>query len=220
MSNAKSDKLEKVGYLGIALFGILFVLVSSASNHFAQAQNNDNSCNSSLTSPSAGVIISGPANSTACTLPLALSNNSILYEKTTTVVTKAISPTQTYIQTTGHGNLTIPETNQSMNMTTVAYGITSGKNPIYAYGHELVRGQDGSETGINFYKAVEYNPSSPGGKGVSIAVFDGNGTGSFTSLNGVVLVGTQNEDPSDPGAATVTYWKWLPGIGLTLNRVS
>jgi hypothetical protein len=43
---------------------------------------------------------------------------------------------------------------------------------------------------------VRYNPTTLEGKGLTIAVFDANATGSLAPFNGMFIVGTHEEDPS------------------------
>jgi hypothetical protein len=67
---------------------------------------------------------------------------------------------------------------------------------------------------------VRYNPTTFEGKGLTIAVFDANATGSLAPFNGMFIVGTHEEDPSIQGA-TFTLWEWESGIPLpTMNTTT
>ena len=60
---------------------------------------------------------------------------------------------------------------------------------------------------------VRYDPATFEGKGLVIAVFDRNATGSLAPFNGMMVVGTHEEDPSTQ-AATIKLWEWQGGIPL------
>src|SRR5215218_2085458 len=57
------------------------------------------------------------------------------------------------------------------------------------------------------------------GKGFVIAVFDRNATGSLAPFNGMMVVGTHEEDPSIQ-AATIILWEWQSGIPLPSNSTT
>jgi hypothetical protein len=47
-------------------------------------------------------------------------------------------------------------------------------------------------------------------------VFDRNATGSLAPFNGMMVIGTHEEDPSTQGA-TIILWEWQSGIPLPSN---
>jgi hypothetical protein len=46
---------------------------------------------------------------------------------------------------------------------------------------------DGDTTGITFHEIVRYDPKTPQGKGIVIAVFDRNATGMLAPFNGMIV---------------------------------
>ena len=66
---------------------------------------------------------------------------------------------------------------------------------------------------ITFHEIVRYDPATFEGKGFTIAVFDRNATGSLAPFNGMMIVGTHEEDPNTK-AATFSLWEWESGISL------
>ena len=59
---------------------------------------------------------------------------------------------------------------------------------------------------------MHYDRSTLRGKGLTIAVFDTNATGSLAPFNGMFIAGIHEEDPNIKGA-TFTLWKWEGAIG-------
>ncbi|MDQ3872942.1 MAG: hypothetical protein M3258_04955, partial [Thermoproteota archaeon] len=84
------------------------------------------------------------------------------------------------------------------------------------YGKETIKAADGKTVTATVYEIVESNPTTPNvGKGIVTAVFQTNSTGTLTSLNGMILVGT--DDMSTGGASHVTLWRWESGIVSSSN---
>lgn len=102
-------------------------------------------------------------------------------------------------------------------MTNNGYGIISpipgNSDTISAFGREAVFSVDGDTSAITFHEIVQYDPGTIQGKGVVIAVFDRNATGSLAPFNGMMVVGTHEEDPSTQ-AATIRLWEWESGIPI------
>ena len=57
---------------------------------------------------------------------------------------------------------------------------------------------DGDTSAITFFEIVQYDPTTFGGNGLVIAVFDNNATGSLAPFNGMLVEGTHEEDPTTP----------------------
>lgn len=64
---------------------------------------------------------------------------------------------------------------------------------------------------ITFFEIVQYNPITFEGKGLVIAVFHRNATGSLAPFNGMLVVGTHEEDPNTQ-TVTIRLWEWQGGI--------
>ena len=73
--------------------------------------------------------------------------------------------------------MTVPDTRQTINMTNNGYAIISpvpgNLGTITASGREAVFSEDGDASAITFHEIV-YDPETPQGKGIVIAVFDRN----------------------------------------------
>jgi hypothetical protein len=64
-----------------------------------------------------------------------------------------------------------------------------------------------------------YNPATFEGKGIIIAVFEANVTGTLAPFNGMFTTGTHEEDQSINGS-TITLWEWQNGIPLSSTDAS
>ena len=118
----------------------------------------------------------------------------------------------------GNGTMTVPDTGETINMTnngTAFISFVPGyADTVSAYGMEYVFSEDDNDTtAITFYEIIRYDPATFEGKGLVIAVFDNNATGSLVSFNGMMVVGTHEEDPSTQAAA-IRLWEWKGGIPL------
>ena len=112
--------------------------------------------------------------------------------------------------------MTVPDTGETINMTNNGTAIISpvagSADTISAYGKENVFSEDGDTTAITFYEIVQGDPATLQTKGVIIAVFDTNATGTLAPFNGMITVGIHDEQPNAE-AATITLWEWESGIG-------
>ncbi len=81
-----------------------------------------------------------------------------------------------------------------------------------AYGRETVRTEDGETSIITFYEIVQSNLATRQEKGIIIAVFDRNATGTFAPFNGRVLAGIYDV-PSNTEKSIITLWEWESKIG-------
>jgi hypothetical protein len=82
------------------------------------------------------------------------------------------------------------------------------------YGRECVfSSKDGDSTTITFHEIMKNDPATSQTKGITMAVFGSNATGSLAPFNGMIVVGLDDEQPDAGGAATKTLWLWESGIG-------
>ena len=114
--------------------------------------------------------------------------------------------------------MTVPDTGETINMTnngTAFISFVPGYNEtVSAYGREYVFSEDDNDTtAITFNEIIRYDPATFEGSGLVIAVFDNNATGSLAPFNGMMVVGTHEEDPSTQ-AATIRLWEWESGIPI------
>ena len=124
-----------------------------------------------------------------------------------------INKTHTFVTFTGNGTMTVPDTRQNINMTNNGTAIISpvsgSPTTISASGRESVFSEDGDTTAITFHEIIQYDPESLQGKGIIIAVFDSNATGTLAPFNGMIVAGTHYENTEE---AIVTLWEWGTGI--------
>jgi hypothetical protein len=119
----------------------------------------------------------------------------------------------------GNGTMTALDTGETINMTNNGTAIGSlvpqANNTVISYGRENVFSvDDGDTSAIAFSEIVQYDPTTFQGKGLVIAVFDNNATGSLAPFNGILVVGTHEEDPSIQ-TVTIRLWEWESGIPLS-----
>jgi hypothetical protein len=114
--------------------------------------------------------------------------------------------------------MTVPDTGETINMTNNGTAFISpvpgSADTVSASGREYVFSEeDGDTTAITFHEIIRYDPTTFQGKGLVIAVFDNNATGMLAPFNGMMVVGTHEEDPNTQ-AATIILWEWQSGIPL------
>ncbi len=149
---------------------------------------------------------------------LELSPQPIWDEQATSTGVTPINETHSIGTFIGNGTMTVPDTGETINMTNNGTAFISPvpgyADTVSAYGREYVFSEDDDDTtAITFYEIIRYNPATFEGKGLVIAVFDNNATGSLAPFNGMMVVGTHEEDPNTE-AATIILWEWESGIPL------
>jgi hypothetical protein len=118
----------------------------------------------------------------------------------------------------GNGTLTVPDTGQTINMTNngtaIASFVPQANNTVISYGRGNVFSVDDGDTLANtFSDIVQYDPTTLQGRGLVTAVFDNNATGSLAPFNGMLVVGTHEEDPITQ-TVTIRLWEWKTGLTL------
>jgi hypothetical protein len=136
--------------------------------------------------------------------------------RTTNIV--RINQTHSIAEFEGNGTMTVPDTGQTIKMTNNGAAIGSlvpgANDTISSYGREHVFSVDDEDTSaITFFELVKYNPTTFEGEGLAMAVFDRNATGSLAPFNGMMVVGTHDEDPTTR-TVTIRLWEWEPRIPL------
>jgi hypothetical protein len=148
---------------------------------------------------------------------LELSAQPVWEEVATTTGVTPINQTHSIATFIGNGTLTVPDTGETIPMTNngtaIISPLTQSGETISAYGKENVFSADGDTSAISFYEIVRYNPTTFEGKGLTIAVFDANATGSLAPFNGMMIVGIHEEDPN---SRTATYRLWERQGGIPL----
>ncbi|HEX6281051.1 MAG TPA: hypothetical protein VFZ67_02375 [Nitrososphaera sp.] len=199
----------------LLLTGCGFVLINPtlmiATTAFAQEENittaeatttSDTTRTTTSSSPSSGI---------------ELSSQPIWEEEESNIGVTPINETHTIIAFIGNGTLTVPDTGETINMTNNGTAfispVTGSADTVSAYGRENVSSEDGDDTtAITFYEIVQGDPETLETKGVIIAVFDRNATGTLAPFNGMITVGIHDEQPNAEAAA-ITLWEWESEIG-------
>jgi hypothetical protein len=123
--------------------------------------------------------------------------------------TTGVTPiNQTHIGSTfsANGTLTLPNTTETINITTNGSALTSLTTQS-AIGKETIMTQDGETATATFYEIVELTPTG-GANGIAIAVLHTNSTGRLAPLNGMIVAATDYMQPI--GEAITTFWEWIP----------
>jgi hypothetical protein len=125
---------------------------------------------------------------------------------------------QTHIAAThtGNGTLTIPNSNQTINVMSNGTAIASLATPS-AIAKETIRAPNGETATITIYEIIQFNNPAEaplgGGKGFKIFIFHTNSTGMLAPLNGVIAAGINDIQPN--GHSELTAWRWESGIPLS-----
>jgi hypothetical protein len=188
----------------MTIFTLAIIFPSSVITIPAQAStidgNNTTTATTTTTSPFSG---------------LELSPQPVWEEVATTTGVTPINETHSIATFIGNGTLTVPDTGETIPMTNngtaIIAPLTQSGETISAYGKENVFSADGDTSAISFYEIVRYDPTTFEGRGLTIAVFDANATGSLAPFNGMMIAGTHEEDPT-VRTATFRLWEWQGGI--------
>jgi hypothetical protein len=130
---------------------------------------------------------------------------------------------QTHIAAThtGNGTLTLPNSNQTINVISNGTAIASLATPS-AIAKETIRAPNGETATITIYEIIQFsNPAEAplgGGKGFKIFIFHTNSTGMLAPLNGVIAAGINNIQPN--GESELTAWRWESGIPLSTGATA
>lgn len=199
--------------------GNSFILLSSSSMMTATttvaAQEEEiiiNNNNTATTEPTTEATTDGDTNTTAISsTPLSsseihLSPQPIWEERVRNTGETPFNQTHSIISFFGNGTLTVPDTGETIDVTNNGTAILSSVTGT-SYGRESFFAEDGDSTAITFYEIVKEDPAALQTRGITIAVFDSNGTGSLAPFNGMIVVGLHDEQPNEEGV-TMTLWKW------------
>ena len=124
---------------------------------------------------------------------------------------------QTHIAAThtGNGTLTLPNSNQTINVISNGTAIASLATPS-AIAKTTIRAPNGETATITIYEIIQFsNPTEAplgGGKGFKIFIFHTNSTGMLAPLDGVIAAGINDIQPN--GESELTAWRWESGIPL------
>jgi hypothetical protein len=157
---------------------------------------------------------SGDTNATAVTTTtpssssgIHLSSKPVWEEQSRQTGVAPFNQTHSIITFFGNATLTVPDTRRTINVTDNGTAISSSVAGT-TYGRAGVFSEeDGDTTAITFYEIMKSDPATTQTRGITIAVFDSNGTGSLAPFNGMIVVGQHEEQPNEEGV-TMTLWKW------------
>jgi hypothetical protein len=160
----------------------------------------------------------GDTNATAVTTTTPLSSSGIHLspkpvweEQSRQTGVAPFNQTHSIITFFGNATLTVPDTRRTINVTDNGTAISSSVAGT-TYGRAGVFSEeDGDTTAITFYEIMKSDPATTQTRGITIAVFDSNATGSLAPFNGMIVAGLHNEQ-SIQGPPTITLWKWDEGI--------
>jgi hypothetical protein len=124
-----------------------------------------------------------------------------------------INQTHIAVTHTGNGTLTLPNSNQTINVISNGTAIASLATPS-AIAKETIRAPNGETVTTTFYEIIQFsNPAEAplgGGKGIKIIIFHTNSTGMLAPLEGVIAAGINDLQPN--GYSELTAWRWESGI--------
>jgi hypothetical protein len=194
-NNSNNNRLKTATVATIFTFAIIFA--SSIAITPIAASTNSNNTTTTTTTPSAGEI--------------ELSPQPIWQEQQISVSDTPINNTHTIITFTGNGTLTLPNTTETINTTSnstalIEFMTNSGQKK------ETIRTEDGETVTATSYEIANFNPATGEGKGIVITVFNTNSTGTLAPLNGMILAGIHDIQPTP--VQSFTFWEWQSGIPL------
>ena len=227
-NNNKREELRKVSFalagttstyiLSLTLLSSIFVFSSATqmtTTAFAQEEESNTTAGETTTTTSDTSTTTTPSSG------LELSPQPVWQERVTTTGVTQINETHSIVEFVGNGTMTFPDIEETINMTNIGtaiiYPVAGSVGAVSAYGRQYVFSEDdNASTAITFYEIVQYDPATFQGKGLTMAVFDTNATGSLALFDGLMVAGTHDEQPNAEGFTTnitITLWEWESGIG-------
>ena len=188
--------------VAVALF--TFAIMATAASNMA-----------TITPAAATTTTAATPNNTTTTSPstgqIELSPQPIWQEQQISVSDTPINNTHAIITFTGNGTLTLPNTTESINTTSnstslIEFMTNSGQKK------ETIRTEDGETVSATSYEIANFNPATGEGKGIIITVFNTNSTSTLAPLNGMILAGIHDIQPTP--VQSFTFWQWQSGIPL------
>jgi hypothetical protein len=201
----------------ILFAGILVASPFSAVAQEEQQQQPQNTTTTTITASAGNTTTSSAAPSSG----IKLSPQPIYQESTPPGKVTPIN--QTHISAThiGNGTLTLPNSNQTINVISNGTAIASLATPS-AIAKTTIRAPNGETATLTFYEIIQFsNPTEAplgGGKGIKIIIFHTNSTGMLAPLNGVIAAGINDIQPN--GESELTVWRWESGIPLSTNMTT
>ena len=204
---------EYISVLLIAAILFAGILVASPFSAVAQEeqQQPQNTTTTSITASAGNTTASSAVPSSG----IQLSPQPIYQESTPPGAVTPINQTHIAATHTGNGTLTLPNSNQTINVISNGTAIASLATPS-AIAKETIRAPNGETATITIYEIIQFsNPAEAplgGGKGIKIIIFHTNSTGMLAPLDGVIAAGINDIQPN--GESELTAWRWESGIPL------
>src|SRR5215216_3603850 len=201
----------------ILFAGILVASPFSAVAQEEQQQQPQNTTTTTITASAGNTTTSSAAPSSG----IKLSPQPIYQESTPPGKVTPIN--QTHISAThiGNGTLTLPNSNQTINVISNGTAIASLATPS-AIAKTTIRAPNGETATLTFYEIIQFsNPTEAplgGGKGIKIIIFHTNSTGMLAPLNGVIAAAINDIQPN--GESELTAWRWESGLPLSTNMTT
>jgi hypothetical protein len=152
-----------------------------------------------------------PTTATDTSSGIKLSPQPIMQERTITESTTPINQTHEWATFSGNGTLTLPNTTETINYTTNGSALISLVTHS-AQAKETITTEQGETATATFYEIVKFDPAAEGeGKGLTMAIIHTDSTGMLAPLNGTIVAGINDMQPTDE--SNVTLWEWESGIG-------
>ena len=210
-------------YTSVLLIAAIFfagILVASPFSAVAQEQQQQqpqNTTTTAITASAGNTTTSSAAPSSG----IQLSPQPIYQERVPPGSVTPINQTHIAVTHTGNGTLTLPNSNQTINVISNGSAIASLATPS-AIAKETIRAPNGETATTTFYEIIQFsNPAEAplgGGKGFKIIKFHTNSTGLLAPLNGVIAAGINDIQPN--GVSELTAWRWESGIPLSTNMIT
>jgi hypothetical protein len=187
----------------------------------AEGNNNTTSTTGGATTTTPGNITITAAtnattnNATAALSPstIHLSEQPIWQESTINTGVTPFNQTHSIVTFFGNGTLTVPVTGETINVNNNGTAFVSTVTGSSIGRESFFSTKDGDRTTITFHEIMKNDPVISQTKGITMAVFDSNATGSLAPFNGMIVVGLDDKQPGAGGVATKTLWLWESGIG-------
>jgi hypothetical protein len=229
ISNNTSERRKKVSFslswssgvfiiTSMLLAGSGFALNSSTltsmTTAFAQEGNNT----TAASTPNSNTTATTTTNTSS---GIKLSPQPIYQESVPPGSVTPINQTHIAATHTGNGTITLPNSNQTINVISNGTAIASLATPS-AIAKETIRAPNGETADLTFYEIIQFsNPAEAplgGGKGIKIIIFHTNSTGMLAPLDGVIAAGINDLQPN--GESELTAWRWESGIPLSTGATA
>src|ERR671915_1426390 len=188
-----------------------FSVVAQEQQQQQQQQQPQNTTTTAITASAGNTTTSSAAPSSG----IQLSPQPIYQERVPPGSVTPINQTHIAVTHTGNGTLTLPNSNQTINVISNGSAIASLATPTpSAIAKETIRAPNGETVTTTFYEIIQFsNPTETplgGGKGLKIIIFHTNSTGMLAPLDGVIAAGINDLQPN--GESELTAWRWESGI--------